>query len=599
MLTLRKRGAVRPWRELSSRRSMRGAAWSVVVALALLLTACGDGGSAGPAQPLPVAVAAVVVAPDSPSLLVGEQVTIAASPRDADNRPLERAVQWVSANPAVATVTGTGTVSAVAEGETTITATSEGKSGSALVRVARIPVADVRLSVDDEVVLPWNGTARLQATALDAAGRPLADRVATWQSSRPDVASIAADGTITARGTGTALVGATIEGRQAHVGVRVLPAQVARVSIEGSPDGLEAGERVFLAAVLEDVNGTPVQRPVAWTSDAPQVATVESTQPLVAAVQAVGSGRVTITATVDGEQASVRFSITPRPTHDLVYARPGAVGASELFVLGLAGASSPPVRLNAGSVSREPSPSPDGSRLVFSVSQRDLTTGELQEDLYVVGRDGLGMRRLTAMAGYEHQPRWSPDGQRILFRAGAGLNARPQLWLINADGSGLRNLTATLGAEVTDVRDGAWSPDGSRIAFIAAVKGQHKVWIMAADGTGPVQLTDDAGFDSSPAWAPAGDAIAFTRWNVANPAFGEDIMIVPLATGVPQRIPLAGDQRQPAWSPDGYYLAFAGTVVTGTGTQQLYTMRPDGTGLRLRTTDPAWGGGLSPSWIRR
>jgi Tol biopolymer transport system component/uncharacterized protein YjdB len=565
----------------------------------VLLSACADDESTGPGTPPPAAVATVQLAPETASLLVGGTVTLLASPRDANNQPLERPVAWTSSNVAVATVSATGLVTALAEGDATISATSEGKAGTAVVRVARIPVAEVRLNVDAEVVLAWNGTARLQATALDAEGRPLAGRTPAWQSNRPDVVSVAADGSLTAQSAGIATVTASIEGKHASVGVQVLPVPVAKVTIAGSPDALEAGETVFLAAVLEDVNGAPVQRPVTWTSDNPAVATAESTQPMLAAVHATGAGRVTITATVDGQQASVRFAITPRPTHDLIYARAAAGNLSELFVLGMSGTRAAPIRLNAGNVSREPSPSPDGTQLVFAISQRDLTTGELQEDLFIVRRDGLGMRRLTSMAGYEHQPRWSPDGQRILFRASSDVNARPNLWVINVDGTGLRNLTATLGTTVTDVRDAAWSPDGARIAYIAAVRGQHKVWIMQADGTAPIQLTVDAGFDSSPAWAPAGDALAFTRWNTDNPAMGEDVMIVPIATGIPHRLAMMGDQRQPAWSPDGHYIAITGTAVAGTGVQQLYTMRPDGTGLRLRTTDQAWGGGLSPSWIRR
>ncbi len=586
MLTMRTRGA-------------RRAGWTIVATLGvLLLAACGDDASTGPGTTPPAQVAAVVLAPETASLLVGGTVTLLASPRDADDRPLARPVAWESSDPAVATVSDAGLVTALAEGAATISATSEGKAGTAVVQVARVPVADVRLSVEDEVVLAWNGVTRLEATALDAQGEPLPGRVTTWQSSRPEVVTVAADGTLTARASGVAIVGATIEGRQAHVGVRVQPVPVADITIDGNPDGVETGETLVLAAVLTGVNGAPTQRAVTWTSDNPAVASVESLQPMLATVHATGAGRVTITARVDDRQASVQFRITPRPTHDLIYARWSPGNVSELFVLPLTGPMPLPVRLNAGSVSREPSPSPDGTQLVFAVSQRDLTTNELQEDLYVVRRNGLGMRRLTSMAGYEHQPRWSPDGQRILFRAASGFSDRPNLWIINADGTGLRNLTAALGAEVTDVRDGAWSPDGARIAYIAAVRGQHKVWLMQADGSAPVQLTDDAGFDSSPAWAPDGAMLAFTRWNTGNPAMGEDVMLVPLATGVPHRLELPGDQRQPAWSPDGHYLAVAGTVVAGTGVQQLYTMRPDGTGLRLRTTNPAWGGGLGPSWIR-
>jgi TolB protein len=293
----------------------------------------------------------------------------------------------------------------------------------------------------------------------------------------------------------------------------------------------------------------------------------------------------------------VTFTVTPPPTHDLIYTR-WTGSAAEIYVLGLGGGAGMPQRMNAGTVSRDPSPSPDGTKFVFAVSQTELGTGKPQNDLFIVNRDGMNVRRLTTADGMEDSPMWSPDGTKILFHA-TDEQSGPDLWVVNVDGTGLVNLTAGLPADITDKREPSWSADGSRIAFIAARNGQHKVWTMNANGSNAAQLTTDAGFDASPAWSPAGDRIAFSRYNAATPAMGEDIMIVPVAGGAPVRLALVGDQRTPAWSPDGHYIAVSGTTVTGQGIGQIYTMRPDGGGLRLRTTNAAWGGGTSPSWIKR
>jgi TolB protein len=152
---------------------------------------------------------------------------------------------------------------------------------------------------------------------------------------------------------------------------------------------------------------------------------------------------------------------------------------------------------------------------------------------------------------------------------------------------------------MTDKRDPTWSRGGTRIAFIGAVAGQHKVWVMNADGTNARQVTTDAGFDMTPTFAPDGQRIAFTRYNTAEPVLGDDVMIVSAQGGVPTRLSLAGDQRNPAWSPEGHYIAVNGTAVAGQGQTDIYTLRPDGTGLRLRTINPAWGGGFNPAWIAR
>lgn len=576
------------------------ARYGMLVAL-LIAVACGDSESSGPVTAPPAAVASVAVAPATASVLVGRQLTLIASPRDAASQPLQRPVTWASANPAIATVSATGVLTALAAGQVRITATSEGKEGSALIDVAQIPVAEVRLSADSEVQLPWNGTAQLAASALDAEGNVLPGRTATWLSSRSTVVTVAPDGRLQAVAPGIALISASIEGKVAHANVRVLPVPVKSIAIDGAADGLEVGETVFLGVTLIGENDAPVQRVVNWSTNAPAVATVEANNPMLVAVQAVAAGRVTISASVDDKTATLGFTVTPRPTHDVVYTRTTDNGrVAELFVLGINGSPSAPVRLNAGTVSREASPSPDGQRLVFAVSQTHPVTGEPQHDLYVVNRNGMGMRQLTSMAGYEHQPTWSPDGSRILFRAAANNSARPDLWVINPDGTGLRNLTGYLGAQqFSDLRDPAWSPDGSQIAFIGAAKGQHHVWLMHSDGTNLRQLVADDGFDSSPTWSPDGQAIAFTRWNTADPTYGEDVMIVPVATGNAHRLALLGDQRTPQWSPDGHYLVVMGTAVAATGVGNIYTMRPDGTGLRLRTVNPAWGGGTAPRWISR
>jgi alpha-tubulin suppressor-like RCC1 family protein len=106
--------------------------------LALLLLACGKDSTAPPPPP-PAAVASVAVAPTTSTLTVGDTVRLVASVKDASGNVLtDRVVTWVSGNPAVATVSGTGLVTGVRADaqEITITATSETVSGSAGITVS-------------------------------------------------------------------------------------------------------------------------------------------------------------------------------------------------------------------------------------------------------------------------------------------------------------------------------------------------------------------------------------------------------------------------------------------------------------------------------
>ncbi|HEX3128125.1 MAG TPA: protein kinase, partial [Thermoanaerobaculia bacterium] len=96
--------------------------------------------------------------------------------------------------------------------------------------------------------------------------------------------------------------------------------------------------------------------------------------------------------------------------------------------------------------------SPDGQWIAFD-------TLAPEEDLFVVGINGQGLRRLTRDEHKDRIPRWSPDGSSILFYSNR--NGNYEAWQIRADGSGLARLTQ-LGRAVYNP---VWSPDGRRLAF--------------------------------------------------------------------------------------------------------------------------------------
>ena len=77
--------------------------------------------------------------------------------------------------------------------------------------------------------------------------------------------------------------------------------------------------------------------------------------------------------------------------------------------------------------------SPDGSRIAF-MSQRDGNS-----EIYVMNRDGSGVRRLTNQRGADSTPTWSPTGTQIAFTSDR--SGSPQIWVMDAEGLNMRRLT--------------------------------------------------------------------------------------------------------------------------------------------------------------
>ena len=558
----------------------------IVGALALaVLVACGDSGT-GPDRE----VAFVAVTPTARTLGVGETAVLEATAKNRAGDPLEGVdVEWESGDPTVVAVAQDGRIEALRAGAALVVATSEGKRGSARITVtdATPPPATVaRVEVDPAALaLPKYESRRLAARALDADGHELEGRQVVWSSENSDVATVDGSGLVTAKSPGWTRIVASIEGKTAFVDLTVGGAPVARVVLAPAGPELDRGEIAQLEARLEDAFGVELEgRAIEWSTTDATVLRVEGSGQLFA----LRDGLASITATSEGRSASIALRVVPPPAFDLLFDAPLPAGGAQIFLLEL-GRQTVPTYLNAGSVSRDPSPSPDGERFVFAISQRDLTTGAPQHDLYVVNVNGMGMRRLTSMPGIEQEPAWSPDGTRIAFSA-TGEDGRVDIWVVNADGSGLANLTAGMDAWVSSHAP-AWSPNGERIAFATSFDGiAGGIWTMRADGSDRVQLAGDAAHGLAPSWSPDGARIAFHHF--AGVGTGMDIAVVAVSGGAATKLARAGDQTAAAWSPDGALIAF--TSATTTGPPQLWTMRPDGTAARMRASV-----GRNASWIDR
>lgn len=253
-----------------------------------------------------VPVASLVVAPTTAALLAGEALQLTAEARDAADHPLpNRNVTWTTSAPTFATVSSTGFVIALAPGTATITAHSEGKSATARITIAAVPVANVTV-IPGAVTVAVKQTAQLVARITDSTGATLNGRSTTWSSSAPTVATVDNDGTVTAIATGTARISATSEGKSGSANVTVTPVPVASIDLTPATLSLIEGETQQLTARVRDAQGNVLSgRLITYISGAPAVATVDAT----GIVTAVGPGSALIIATSEGARATTAVTV--------------------------------------------------------------------------------------------------------------------------------------------------------------------------------------------------------------------------------------------------------------------------------------------------
>jgi len=140
--------------------------------------------------------------------------------------------------------------------------------------------------------------------------------------------------------------------------------------------------------------------------------------------------------------------------------------------------------------------SPDGQALLFTAhATSDSPTNPTHAEIYRINRDGTGLVQLTDNLEEERAASWSPDGTKIVFMARRG-GTDFELITMDADGSNQVQLTDNLVIDATPT----WSPDGQRIVFHRLVAGTFQLFEMNSDGTGVVQLTTPPGLNLFANW---------------------------------------------------------------------------------------------------
>ena len=221
-------------------------------------------------------------------------------------------------------------------------------------------------------------------------------------------------------------------------------------------------------------------------------------------------------------------------------------------------------------------------------------------EIWVIDPDGTGERKVShAPRGYvDLAPDWAPDGSRVVFQRCGPNFGRCTIWSVEPDGSGEKMLSPSCqSGSCPDDTSPSYSPDGRELAFVRFGAGKDAIVVADTSLRHPREVFSFGRVPGrpnvdSPAWSPDGKQLAFVVSNENGTSFkpvdGVAIEVVNVDGNGRRRLTpwklRAGTWDGLDWSPDGGRILFRTKQSTRTDAGgNLYTIRPDGTGLRQLT----------------
>jgi Tol biopolymer transport system component len=199
---------------------------------------------------------------------------------------------------------------------------------------------------------------------------------------------------------------------------------------------------------------------------------------------------------------------------------------------------------------------------------------------------GLVLAGVTVVVSAPAAPEAFPGGNGLIaFESDRDGNV--EIYVMGADGSNPLNLSEHPDGDYAP----AWSPDGSQLAFSSwrgATGTNSELYTMVQDASVSSRVTDNDSYDDGPAWSPDGGKLAFTSLRDGN----FEIYVMDLNGSIVDRLttgPL--NDWTPSWSPDGTKIAFSSNR---DGAFEVYVMNDDGSGQTRLTTSMSYDWG--PSW---
>ena len=223
--------------------------------------------------------------------------------------------------------------------------------------------------------------------------------------------------------------------------------------------------------------------------------------------------------------------------------------------------------------------SPNGDRVLYTSYESGFPR------INVLNVANVGRQQLqTAPGEMSFSPRFSRDGRSVIYSLSNGGNTD----IFRTDLATGQHLQLTTAPSIDTAP--SLSPDGSQIVFESDRSGTQQLYIMSANGGEARRISFGEGRYGTPVWSPRGDLVAFTKQNAGRFHIG-----VMRTDGSEERLLTSSFLDEgPTWSPNGRVIMFTRETQGAGGTSSLYSVDISGRNLKAvplqsGASDPSWG----------
>jgi uncharacterized protein YjdB len=486
--------------------------------------------------------------------------------RDDGSAAAPVAVTWTSLRADVASVDQVGNVVALAPGQGTIQATVHTGAGLTATAPVVVQQADFSVREGSSVLLSPGDVDTLHVIVAAQSNRTVNPLVLQWASSDQSVARVSLAGAVTAVGPGKAIL--TVSGllQSKNVELTVHPV-VGKLSVRPRfSDTIQVpltGTAKFDAQALTVDNAPVPEAPLRWVVADPSIASFDA-QTGTLTGRAVGKTQLTVRGPGQGLAVTWNLSViagVPRFTQPRV-----GLGLNQRRTL------------RANYADEQGNLLGPATNLTWASDNPQVAA--VAEDGTVSGA-GYGRAKVTATApgGKTATADVYVVGEIVIASSRSFPNTPGKFQLYAVERSNLAQATK-LTPDTTSASDPAFSPDGSRIAFVSLRDGNAEVYVMNADGTGATRVTNDPQTDGHPSFTPDGQTVVFHSSRTAGK---QQIWAVNADGSGTTQLTKDSVNSSPTVSPDGQTIAY---VSTRNKDGDIWLMNRDGSNPRQFTRSP-------------